>query len=109
MAELERAVGKGMVAAVHVNDAKGELGGHLDRHEHVGRGGIGLEGFRLVMNDSRLGSAPRILETPKEDGDLPMDLVNLEVLRSLAGKKRVPPRLLERVEARFREDAGREG
>lgn len=102
MEALEGAVGRGRVAAIHVNDAKGELGGRLDRHEHIGRGGIGLEGFRLVMSDERFLLCPKILETPKEDGDLPMDLVNLAVLRALEGKRRVPPRLLERMEARVR-------
>lgn len=102
MTALEGAVGRGRVAVIHANDAKGELGGHLDRHEHIGRGGIGLEGFRLIMSDERFRHCPKILETPKEDDGLPMDLVNLAVLRALEGKKRVPPRLLDRATAAVR-------
>jgi deoxyribonuclease-4 len=96
LASLERAVGKGKVLVVHTNDAKGELGGRLDRHEQLGRGRIGLECFRLVMNDPRFREVPKILETPKEEDGLPMDRVNLALLRALEGAKRLPPRLLER-------------
>jgi deoxyribonuclease-4 len=87
---LEAAVGPGRVLAVHLNDAKGERGGRLDRHEHIGRGRIGLEGFRLFMNDPRFLRVPKIIETPKEEDGQQMDPVNLGVLRRLAGAKRVP-------------------
>jgi deoxyribonuclease-4 len=87
---LEAAVGPGRVLAVHLNDAKGERGSCLDRHEHIGRGRIGLEGFRLFMNDPRFARVPKIIETPKEEGGRQMDPVNLGVLRRLAGKARVP-------------------
>ena len=86
---LEAAVGPGRVLAVHLNDAKGERGSHLDRHEHIGRGRIGLEGFRLFMNDPRFARVPKIIETPKEEDGRQMDPVNLGVLRRLAG--RTPP------------------
>lgn len=87
---LEAAIGKGRVLAVHLNDAKGERGSRLDRHEHIGRGRIGLEGFRLFMNDPRFAGVPKIIETPKEENGRQMDPVNLGVLRRLAGKARVP-------------------
>lgn len=108
---LEGAVGKGRVMAIHTNDAKGELGSRMDRHAHLGRGGLGLECFRLVMNDPRFRGVPKILETPKEEDGLPMDRVNLAVLRALEGAGRVPPRLLERMERRIRAEipSGREG
>jgi deoxyribonuclease-4 len=83
---LEAAVGAGRVLAVHLNDAKGERGARLDRHEHIGRGKIGLEGFRLFMNDPRFARVPKIIETPKEEKGRQMDPVNLGVLRRLAGK-----------------------
>ena len=86
---LEAAVGRGLVIAIHLNDAKGERGCHLDRHEHIGRGRIGLEGFRLFVNDPRFVGVPKIIETPKEEGERQMDPVNLGVLRRLAG--RTPP------------------
>ena len=94
--ELESFLGRDRVCAVHVNDARGELGSRLDRHAHPGRGKLGLECFRLIMNDPRLSKVPKVLETPKEDEGLNMDRVNLWVLRALTGVARVPPRLLER-------------
>ena len=69
----------------HLNDSKRELGSQVDRHEHIGKGKIGLEGFRLLMNDPRFADHPMILETPKEK-DLKDDIKNLKLLRSL-GKK----------------------
>ena len=55
------------------------------------------------MNDPRFRDVPKILETPKEEDGLDMDLVNLEVLRALEGASRVPPRLLERSAGKVRE------
>ena len=70
----------------HLNDSKRELGSMVDRHEHIGKGRIGLEGFRLIMNDSQFSRHPMVLETPKEK-DLKEDIINLDLLRSLAGKQ----------------------
>ena len=83
LASLDAAVGPGRVLAIHLNDAKGERGSRLDRHEHLGRGRIGLECFRLFMNDERFAGVPKIIETPKEEDGRQMDPVNLGVLRSL--------------------------
>jgi deoxyribonuclease-4 len=88
--DLEAAVGPGRVLAIHLNDAKGERGSRLDRHEHIGRGRIGLVGFRLFMNDPRFARVPKIIETPKEEDGRQMDPVNLGVLRRLAGAKKEP-------------------
>jgi deoxyribonuclease-4 len=93
LAALAAAVGPDRIFALHLNDAKGERGGRLDRHEHLGRGRIGLECFRLFMNDPRFVEVPKIIETPKEDAGRPMDPVNLGVLRRLVGARRVPPAL----------------
>lgn len=68
---------------VHVNDSKGALGARLDRHEHIGAGAIGLEGFRTIVTHEALAGLPMILETPKSK-DLAEDIRNLEVLRKLA-------------------------
>jgi deoxyribonuclease-4 len=106
MSALEAAVGRNRVRIIHTNDAKGELGGRLDRHAHLGRGRIGLGCFRFIMNDLRFDGVPKILETPKEEDGLDMDRVNLGVLRALRGKSRVPPRLLERIADRVRGEAG---
>jgi deoxyribonuclease-4 len=94
---LESSVGRDRVLAVHLNDAKGERGSRLDRHEHLGRGRIGLECFRLFMNDPRFVGIPKIIETPKEEGGRLMDPVNLGVLRRLSGAARVPPALAHEV------------
>jgi deoxyribonuclease-4 len=82
MEAFERAVGLERLKALHLNDSKSELGSRKDRHEHIGRGHIGLEGFRNVVNDPRLARLPGLLETPKGE-DLEEDRENLAVLRSL--------------------------
>jgi deoxyribonuclease-4 len=82
--EFERVVGLERLKAIHLNDSKGDLGNRKDRHEHIGQGHIGLEGFRHVLNDSRLAGLPGLLETPKGQ-DLAEDRQNLAVLRGLLG------------------------
>jgi deoxyribonuclease IV len=79
MAEFDRVIGLERVRLVHANDSKRELGSRVDRHAAIGQGEIGLEGFRALVNDTRI-KAPLVLETPKE-GE--MDRVNLATLRSL--------------------------
>ncbi|MDD3293405.1 MAG: TIM barrel protein, partial [Geobacteraceae bacterium] len=66
----------------HFNDSKKGLNCRVDRHEHIGRGAMGLEGFRFLMNDQRFSGIPKILETPKGDND-EMDAINLKTLRDL--------------------------
>lgn len=68
------------IRGFHLNDAKRELGSRVDRHEHIGKGEIGLEGFRLLVNDSRFREVPGALETPGGDGDF---VANLKVLKGL--------------------------
>ena len=63
-----------------MNDSKKDLGTRVDRHEHIGKGFIGLEGFRLILNDKSFEKIPKILETPKEDD---WDKKNLATLRRL--------------------------
>ena len=68
----------------HVNDSKKPFGSRVDRHAHIGRGEIGLEAFRLLVNDPRFRNRPMILETPKEEGaEKEMDAINLATLRGL--------------------------
>ena len=64
MAQLESVIGMQYVKGVHLNDSKMGLGSHRDRHENIGDGEIGMEAFRLLMNDSRWDGVPVILETP---------------------------------------------
>jgi deoxyribonuclease-4 len=80
MAALEREVGADRVLCWHLNDSRGDLGSHLDRHEHIGTGKLGRAAFRLLLADARFFGVPKILETPKE-GDA--DRANLALLRRL--------------------------
>ncbi|MEN6517786.1 MAG: deoxyribonuclease IV [Methanospirillum sp.] len=67
LAAFDDAIGLELLRAVHCNDSKGSLGSGLDRHEHVGLGAIGEEGFRLLLHRPELANLPFICETP-EDG-----------------------------------------
>jgi deoxyribonuclease-4 len=84
MANFDRIIGLKRLHVFHVNDSKKPLGSRVDRHAHIGRGSLGLEPFRLLVNDPRFANRPMILETPKEEDDQDMDTVNLGVLRDLA-------------------------
>jgi len=84
MEEFDRLVGVDMIRAFHVNDAKKPLASRVDRHEQLGEGFVGREGFRVLMQDKRFHAVPKILETPKGD-DNAWDLKNLALLRELAG------------------------
>ena len=66
-----------------MNDSKTDLGSRVDRHAHIGQGHLGLEPFRLLVNDPRFRDHPMVLETPKESDDEDMDAVNLATLRGL--------------------------
>ncbi|MFZ0700121.1 MAG: deoxyribonuclease IV [Thermoplasmata archaeon] len=82
---IRATIGVEQVRAFHLNDAKSALGSHLDRHENIGKGEIGLEGFRHLVNDPRWMSVPGYLETPlDEDGyaRYATDLRTLTALRS---------------------------
>ena len=82
--EFDTLIGIKKLKAFHLNDSKKGLGSRVDRHEHIGKGALGLEPFRLILNDPRFASLPMVLETPKEEGDNhDMDGVNLTVLRNL--------------------------
>jgi deoxyribonuclease-4 len=81
-AEFDRIIGLDRLQCFHFNDSKKGLNSRVDRHEHIGQGAMGLEGFRFIMNDPRFVKIPKILETPKGD-DNEMDEVNLRLLRGL--------------------------
>ncbi len=82
MEEFDRVVGINRIRFFHLNDSKKGLGSRVDRHEHIGKGEIGLEAFRNLLNDSRFANHPMTLETPKGK-NLQEDRDNLAVLRSL--------------------------
>jgi deoxyribonuclease-4 len=81
-AEFDEVLGLERLKAIHLNDSKRELGSRVDRHEHIGQGELGLEAFRLLLNDARFHGIPMTLETEKGP-DLEEDRENLRVLRSL--------------------------
>jgi deoxyribonuclease-4 len=84
MAALELAVGPDRVRVLHLNDSLKKLGSRVDRHAGIGRGHLGLEPFRQIVNDPRFRALPMILETPKGDeGGVDLDVVNLGVLQGL--------------------------
>lgn len=82
MEEFDRTIGIKRLKFFHLNDSKKELASQVDRHEHIGKGCIGLNGFGFFLNDSRFRFHPMTLETPKGK-DLKEDTVNLRVLRKL--------------------------
>lgn len=82
MTEFDRLIGVGRISVFHVNDCKKDLGSRVDRHTHIGKGHIGLEAFRCLVNDRRFARVPKILETPKGE-DLKEDKMNLATLRGL--------------------------
>jgi deoxyribonuclease-4 len=88
MTAFVREIGLRKLRAFHVNDSLKPLGSRVDRHAHVVKGHIGIEGFRLLVNDERFRDHPMILETPKEND---MDRVNLATLRSLRENGRLAP------------------
>ncbi len=97
-ANLDRVVGLDRLAAFHMNDSKKPCGSRVDRHEHIGKGCLGLEPFRRLVNDPRFARMPMLLETPKldtpesrrlSDAD-PWDRRNLRTLRGLVNRSGGP-------------------
>lgn len=82
--EFDRLIGVERIKAFHLNDSMKGLGSRVDRHAHIGRGELGLEPFRHLMNDPRFFEVPMYLETAKgeEDGEQ-LDVINLRTLKSL--------------------------
>ncbi len=80
--EFDSEIGLDRLKVIHLNDSKKDLGSRVDRHEHIGKGTLGLEPFRMLVNDERLREIPMILETPKGP-DYAEDKENLATLRNL--------------------------
>jgi deoxyribonuclease IV len=84
MRALDKTVGLKLVRAFHLNDSAKPLGSRVDRHAHIGRGQMGKEPFRFLVNDSRFRKVPMYLETPKgEEKGKDLDTINLATLRKL--------------------------
>lgn len=88
MRELDGRIGIERIKAFHLNDSKKPLGSRVDRHEHIGRGHIGLEAFGYLVNDRRFRQVPMYIETEKgtENGE-DLDVINLRTLRGLVKKR----------------------
>jgi deoxyribonuclease-4 len=80
---FDKLIGLSRIRAFHLNDSVKGKGSRVDRHAHIGQGQIGLEAFRLLVNDPRFRRRPMVLETPKEQDERDMDPVNLATLRGL--------------------------
>jgi deoxyribonuclease IV len=83
--QFDGAIGRNRLVAIHVNDSKTGFGSRVDRHEHIGKGRIGLDAFRFIMRSPRFNKIPKVLETPKGE-DLAEDVMNLKTLRDLTNK-----------------------
>jgi deoxyribonuclease-4 len=88
--QFDRLIGMARLKLLHLNDSKRPLGSHVDRHEHIGEGHLGLEPFRRLVNDARFRALPMLLETPKTEARAPsvvvvdpLDARNLKTLRGL--------------------------
>ena len=86
MKKFDTVIGRPLLKAIHFNDSKFDIGTHKDRHEHIGKGFIGKDGFGFFMRDAKLKKVPKILETPKDE-DYKNDKMNLALLRKLAAAK----------------------
>ncbi len=88
MKQFDHLIGVDRIKAFHLNDSKKELGSRVDRHEHIGRGKLGVEPFRHLLNDRRFRDVPMYLETPKGiENDEDLDVINLRTLRGLLTAK----------------------
>ncbi|HLD27362.1 MAG TPA: deoxyribonuclease IV [Patescibacteria group bacterium] len=82
LAQFDKIIGLPRLKLIHLNDSKTDLGGHIDRHEHIGQGKIGLEGFKQIVNHPQLKKINLILETPvDEQGDHSTDLKIIKKLK----------------------------
>jgi deoxyribonuclease-4 len=81
--QFDALLGIERLRAIHCNDSKKKMGSKVDRHEDIGKGELGLESFRLLMNDERFLHIPKICETPKGDNEQANDARNIETLKNL--------------------------
>jgi len=79
---FDKLIGRERLAALHLNDSKSALGSRVDRHEHIGKGRIGLDAFRYLMREPRFRNVPKVLETPKGK-EMREDIENMALLKSL--------------------------
>jgi deoxyribonuclease-4 len=80
--QFDEIIGLDRLTVFHFNDSKQDVASRRDRHEHIGEGSVGLDGFRHILNDPRFTELPMVLETPKSE-DMHEDVENLARLRAL--------------------------
>jgi deoxyribonuclease-4 len=81
IATFKKVIGLKYLKVIHLNDSIKGLGSRVDRHTHIGQGEIGKDAFKFIMQDARLDSIPKLLETPKDGEEYEADKKNLAVLR----------------------------
>lgn len=96
MAKFDEIIGLKYLRALHINDSKAPLGSNRDLHANIGTGFLGLEAFRLLVNDERLHGIPMVLETPLENNDTSRWAEEIKLLEGMVGKG--PEDILEDVE-----------
>ncbi|MDD1661504.1 MAG: deoxyribonuclease IV [Methanomicrobiales archaeon] len=84
MDHFDEVIGLARLKAVHLNDAKGDFGSHWDRHEHIGMGNIGEDGFRIILRHPVFARLPLVCETPVDERR--DDVGNIRKVRELAGE-----------------------
>ena len=82
LADFDRLIGLEQLAVMHINDSKADFDTHRDRHENIGDGYIGREGFKALLTHPKLQDTPGILEVPGVDGHGP-DKANLDRLKAI--------------------------
>jgi len=80
--EFDKILGLDKLKLIHLNDSKTDLGSRVDRHEHIGKGKIGLKGFKALLSDKRLKNINLILETPA-DNERPKDMEEIKKIRKI--------------------------
>ena len=79
-----QSIGLEKLKVIHINDSKKGFGSRVDRHEHIGKGELGLEAFKLLFNDKRFFDIPKILETPEATKEpFTEDKMNMATIQSL--------------------------
>jgi len=86
MKNFDHLIGRQRLAAWHLNDSKTDLGSRVDRHEHIGKGKLGLAPFMEIMQSAEFRLIPKVLETPKKE-DLKEDVENMKLLRGFLAQK----------------------
>ena len=83
MNHFDATLGLNLLFVIHINDSKKDLGSRVDRHTHIGKGALGVDAFKHILNDEKLFHVPKLLETAKKEGDIDWDQRNLDLLRSI--------------------------